>query len=287
LPEVSLSPDTARKNVFDRLPEDYVRVRPVEILFLLVVSVSVSAKLAAAQAARQTALAATITTAPASSAERTLPTIDEILERYRVATGGSDVWSTFTTRLTKGLYQTEDLSGFAGIEILEKAPNLSYRKTTFSNGNTIREICDGKAAWIEDAAGNRMEFNGPALESRLQAARFGNRGDFLARSSPGRVLGIAQVGAHATYVVSFSPGKNVSSKVYFDIESGWVVRVDDVFHRDDGDYLVETDVDDYRPVDGAYFPFRIRHIERGNVYTIRVTQIRNNVPVDDTLFAKP
>ena len=63
--------------------------------------------------------------------------------------------------------------------------------------------------------------------------------------------------------------------------------MDDVFHRDDGDYLVETDVDDYRPVDGAYFPFRIRHVERGNVYMIRVTQIKNNVAVDDTLFAKP
>ena len=30
--------------------------------------------------------------------------------------------------------------GFAGIEIIEKAPNLSFRETTFSNGNTIREI---------------------------------------------------------------------------------------------------------------------------------------------------
>jgi len=263
-----------------------MRIQPATILSLFVVSASLSANPADRQTVSQSALVAA-TVQPASSAEKPLPTVEEVLERYRAATGGSDIWSTFSTRATKGIYQTEDLSSFAGIEIIEKAPNLSLRKTTFSNGTTIREICDGRSVWIEDAAGNRLEFTGAALESRLEASLFGNRADFLARSSPGRVLGTAQVGRHSTYVVSFSPGKKTSSKVYFDTETGWAVRVDDVFHRDDGDYLVETDVDDYRPVDGAYFPFRIRHVERGNIYTIRVTQIRNNVPVDDTFFSEP
>jgi hypothetical protein len=264
-----------------------MRVQLPTILSLFVASLSLSANPAAAQTGSQTALVARTTAEPTSSAVTPLPTTDEVLERYREATGGREIWSTFTTRATKGIYQTEDLSGFAGIEIIEKAPNLSFKKTTFANGTTVREVCDGKSAWIEDAGGNRIEFTGAALESRLQAALFGNRGDFLARSSPGRVLGTAQVGSHSTYVVSFSPGKQTSSKVYFDTQTGFVVRVDDVFHRDDGDYLVETDVDDYRPVDGAYFPFRVRHIERGNIYTIRVTQIKNNVPVDDTIFARP
>ncbi|HXW63319.1 MAG TPA: hypothetical protein VEJ45_12010 [Candidatus Acidoferrales bacterium] len=264
-----------------------MRVQRATTLLLLIVSSSFDANPPAAQTASESTLVRTATAETVASAEKPLPTTDEVLERYRAATGGSEVWSRFTTRATKGIYQTEDLSGFAGIEIIEKAPNRSFRKTTFSNGTTIREICDGESVWVEDAAGNRLEFTGAALESRLHAAVFGNRGDFLARSSPGRVLGIAQVGTHSTYVVSFSPETKISSKVYFDRETAWVVRVDDVFHRDDGDYLVETDVDDYRPVDGAYFPYRIRHVERGNIYTIRVTQIKNNVAVDDTLFAKP
>jgi len=182
-----------------------MRVRLLRVLLFLAVFLSLRVNPAAAQAASQSALVAKAAVEPASAAEKPLPTTEEILEHYRAATGGSELWSTFTTRSTKGLYQTEDLSGFAGIEILEKAPNLSFRKTTFSNGIAIREICDGKSVWIEDAAGNRLELTGAALESRLQAARFGNRGDFLARSSPGRVLGIAQVGAHSTYVVSFRP----------------------------------------------------------------------------------
>jgi hypothetical protein len=41
-----------------------------------------------------------------------------------------------------------------------------------------------------------------------------------------------------------------------------------------------------RPVDGAYFPFRIRHVEKGNIFTVRITQIKNNPPVDDSVFLK-
>ena len=263
-----------------------MRVGPMTILSVLILSLSFTMNRAFAQSSAQSALVAT-TAPPAASADATLPSTDQILERYRAATGGTDVWSKFTTRSTKGIYQTEDLSGFAGIEIINKAPNLSYTKTTFSNGNSVLEICNGKSAWLEDPAGNRAEITGAALESRLHAAIFGNRADFLARSSPGRVLGTQRVGAHNTYVVSFSPDKKTTSKAYFDTETGFVVRVDDTFQRDDGDYTVETDVDDYRSVDGAFFPFKIRHVEHGNVYTIRVTQIRNNIEVDDNLFARP
>jgi hypothetical protein len=216
-----------------------------------------------------------------------MPTTDEILQKYRSALGGEEAWATITTRTLKGIYQTEDLSGFAGIEIVSKAPNMSFSKITFPNGVTVHEVCDGKSAWLEDAVGGMHEFTGVALQGRIMEASFRNRADILARMSPGRVLGTAQVGSHNTYVVGFTPEKKVSSKVYFDQETGFAVRSDDVFHREDGDYAVENDLDDYRPIDGVYYPFRIRHVERGNVFTIRVTQIKNNVPVDATLFVRP
>ena len=53
-----------------------------------------------------------------------------------------------------------------------------------------------------------------------------------------------------------------------------------------GDYMVQTFTDDYRPVDGAYFPFRIRQVEKGNIFTVRITQIKNNPRVDDSVFLK-
>lgn len=231
-----------------------------------------------------TTISANSATQPAADAP--LPTTIEIMQKFEKAIGGHEVWTRFTTRTMKGIYQPEDLSGFAAVEIITKAPDKKFMKTTFPNGLALREVCDGKSAWIEDPRGGMHDFIGAALESRLRLAKFNHTSASMLLALTGRVIGTAQVGTHSTYVVEFAPDKKVTSKVYFDAESGFPVRVDDTIHRDDGDYTVQTFTDDYRPVDGAYFPFRIRHVEKGNIFTVRITQIKNNAPVDDSVFLK-
>jgi outer membrane lipoprotein-sorting protein len=216
-----------------------------------------------------------------------LPTTKEVLEKYETVLGGRSVWSGFTTRYMKGIYQTEDASGFAAIEIFSKAPNKTLFKITFSNGVVLRQVCDGKAAWIEDPLGGMHEITGPALESKIRQSNFNDHADALLMAVSGHILGTEKVGAHSTYVLEFTPQKKITSKIYFDAESGFAVRSEDTLHREDGDYKVENYMDDYRAVDGAYFPYRLRHVEKGNIFTLRFTQIKNNPPVDDTMFLKP
>ena len=216
-----------------------------------------------------------------------LPSTNELLQKFETVSGGRSVWSNFTTRYMKGIYQTEDASGFAAIEVFKKAPNKTLSKITFSNGVVLRQVCDGKAAWTEDPSGGMHEITGAALESRIRQSSFNDRTDGLLMAVTGRVLGTEKVGAHTAYVLEFSPQKKLTSKIYFDTESGFPVRADDTVHREDGDYKVETYLDDYRAVDGAYFAYRLRHVEKGNVFTIRLTQLKNNVPVDDSMFLKP
>jgi outer membrane lipoprotein-sorting protein len=216
-----------------------------------------------------------------------LPTVKDVLQKFETVSGGHAVWSSFTTRYLKGIYQTEDASGFAAIEIFTKAPNKALSKITFSNGVILRQVCDGKSAWIEDPSGGMHEITGAALESRIRQSNFNDRADALLMAISGKVLGTEKVGAHSTYVLEFSPQKKLTSKIYFDADSGFPVRTDDTLHNQDGDYKVETYMDDYRPVDGAYFAFRLRHVEKGNVFTLRITQIKNNAAVDDSIFLKP
>lgn len=238
------------------------------------------------QSAAATAVSPVSSVTPVNPA-KTLPTTKELLQRYEAAIGGREAWSKYTSRYIKGLYQTEDASGFASIEIYSKTPNKSLSKITFANGLVLREVCDGKAVWLEDPSGGMHEVTGPALQSRLRHANFNDRTDALLMAVTGRVLRTEKVNTHDTYVLEFSPEKKILSKIYFDQETSLAVRADDTIHRDDGDYKVETYLDDYRPVDGGLFPYRMKHVEKGNVFTIRITQVKNNYPVDDTLFLKP
>jgi outer membrane lipoprotein-sorting protein len=263
--------------------------KPLLVVFVSAAAVCLCAGRAAAQTGSGPAATVTaVSTNPAAvpGVDAPLPTATEILQKFEKAIGGREVWSGFTTRTMKGIYQPEDLSGFAGIEIISKAPNKKFMKTTFPNGLALREVCDGKSAWIEDPRGGMHEFTGAALESRLRLANFNNTSAGMLMMLTGKVVGTAQVGAHSTYVIEFGADKKVTSKVYFDVDSGLAVRADDTIHRENGDYTVQTFTDDYRLVDGAYFPFRIRHVEPGNVFTVRITQLKNNPPVDDSVFLK-
>jgi hypothetical protein len=73
-----------------------------------------------------------------------LPSTKDLLEKFATVSGGRGVWAGFTTRYLKGIYQTEDASGFAAIEIFSKSPNKALFKITFSNGVVIRECATEK-----------------------------------------------------------------------------------------------------------------------------------------------
>jgi outer membrane lipoprotein-sorting protein len=223
----------------------------------------------------------------AADEAKTMPDPAAIVKKYEVAMGGREAWSHFNTRYMKGIYQTEDQSAFAAVEIYSEAPNLRYMKIAGANGVAVREVCNGKTGWLETPRGDLLELKGAALVAWVHDAEFNRGATLLLDLPPGKTVGTAQVGKYSTYVLDFQPTKNISSKVYFDSASGFVVRVDDTVHLADGDYAVQTFLDDYRQVDGVYFAFKYKHVEKGNVFTVRFTKVENNAAVDSSLFTKP
>ncbi|HUL15256.1 MAG TPA: hypothetical protein VLV88_04610 [Terriglobales bacterium] len=223
----------------------------------------------------------------AAKSSAALPTVKEILEKSEKATGGEAAWQKMTTRSMKGIYQTQDDSSFFGIEILQKAPNKSVYLYKFPNDIVVRDVCDGKSAWLEDPRGGYHAYAGAALASRLKQSEFSDRAKILLLEATGKLLGTEKVGAHTVYVIEFSPDKDETSKVFFDTESGLEVRNEDTYATPDGPYKVAIDMEDYRDVDGVKLPFRLRRTEKGAVFNIRLTQVKFNSPVDETEFVKP
>ena len=226
-------------------------------------------------------------TAPGPPGDAPLPSVQELLTKSDDAVGGLAAWNKATTRRMKGVYQTEDNSVFLAIEIFHKSPNKSLSKITMPNGVTVREVCDGQNAWIETSTGAFQAFTGAALTSRLKLAEFEDRGKLEAVASTGKVVGKEKVGAHTAYVLEFAPDKKLQSRLYFDQDSGLIVRTEDTLATADGPYTVRMDLDDYREVDGLKFPFRIKRTEKGVILNVRLTQVTVNPTLDDSMFLKP
>jgi zinc protease len=216
-----------------------------------------------------------------------LPSVKDVLEKSVQAVGGQDAWSRASSRKVKGLYQTEDSSTFLAIEILQKSPNKSIKKLTFPNGLVLREVCDGQNAWVEDWKGGYHPYTGAALAVRLREADMLVTLKTILSASGGKLTGIEKVGAHSAYVVELPAQKNVSSRLYFDVDTGYVVRTEDVYQISDEPYVVKIDLDDYRDVEGLKFPFRMKRTEKGAVLSVRITQVTLNPTIDDSVFLKP
>ena len=48
-----------------------------------------------------------------------------------------------------------------------------------------------------------------------------------------------------------------------------------------------TEFLDYKEVDGIKLPFRLKSSSTVQNFTVSITHIQHNVPVDETLFSKP
>ena len=90
------------------------------------------------------------------------------------------------------------------------------------------------------------------------------------------------------YIVEGTPVKGPSEKLLFDTESGLLVRWDMV--RKDprrGNVFVKVSLEDYREVDGVKVPYSVRFALENFDFTIKIDDLKHNVPIDDAIFKKP
>jgi outer membrane lipoprotein-sorting protein len=91
-------------------------------------------------------------------------------------------------------------------------------------------------------------------------------------------------GRDATVVVA-TPKAGPSMKLYFDPESGLLVRsVVRLNSPEQGEVEQISEPSDYRAVDGVKVPFKVVNTSPGQTVTITITKIEHNVALDDSIF---
>ena len=78
-----------------------------------------------------------------------------------------------------------------------------------------------------------------------------------------------------------------AAKLYFDEQSGLLLRVVRYAESPLGLDPTETDYADYREVDHLKIPFRVTTSQLRGVTTFQVENVQQNVPIDNAKFAKP
>jgi photosynthetic reaction center cytochrome c subunit len=96
-----------------------------------------------------------------------------------------------------------------------------------------------------------------------------------------------KVAGHEVYVVLARREKKLPARLYFDKDSGLLLRLLRFDETPVGRLPVQTDFSDYRDVNGIKIPFQRITARPSRRFTVKLDQIEQNVPIDDSMFEKP
>jgi photosynthetic reaction center cytochrome c subunit len=215
------------------------------------------------------------------------PTADQILAKYTEALGGSAVIEKLKTRSMKGTWLTSD--GITiGYEVYQTAPDKLFSILNTPKQGVFERGFDGKTAWEKSSRGVR-ELEGTQLfYFRRYPGLFRDiklQGQFTRISYGGK----EKIDGKDVHVLRGVGVDGKGERLYFDAQTGLLVRRVTSTTTVVGLIPEQVDYEDYREVDGMKVPFTIRITSIDSFWssTRKFTEIKLNVPVDETKFNKP
>jgi photosynthetic reaction center cytochrome c subunit len=212
------------------------------------------------------------------------PPADQLLEKYVQALGGAAAIDKITTRVAKGTIEFGDKS--FPIELYSKDPEKRISFTHMPEGDNVTAF-NGQEGWLGTVGRPMREMHGGDLDGAAIDADL-----HLATHLP-RIFtklstrGTEKIGDHDVYEVVGQREDKPPLRLYFDKESGLLVRLVRFSETPLGRLPTQIDYADYRVADGVKVPFRWTLARPNGRFTIQVTELKQNVPVDDAKFAKP
>ena len=221
---------------------------------------------------------------PPAKTDAPLPSVDQVLERYVQALGGREALAKLTTRVVKGSRVGAD-GVLVPEELYQKAPDKLTITTSYPNV-TFRSGFDGARAWARDDKGSD-QLNDQFAEALRREAEFYNGARLRELYPKMTVVSRETVGGRETYVISAPAPDDGREKLYFDAQTGLLVRRYLEFKTALGSTPVQVDYEDYREVDAVKLPFQLRWSNPRYSWGRKVNEVKHNVSIEDEKFNPP
>jgi photosynthetic reaction center cytochrome c subunit len=218
-----------------------------------------------------------------------VPPADQVLDKYIQALGGTARLASLTSLVGKGTSVGYGPEGQKRpVDVFAKAPDLRTTIIHTLDGDSTTAY-DGRAGWI--AAPHRpvpvLALSGDDLAGvKLEAEVF-----FPARIKQDlgkwRVGFPAEIDDRPVQVLQGTSAGGTLATLYFDSESGLLVRLVHYAQSPVGRMPTQIDYADYRDVSGVKIPFRWKVTWLDGVESVVLSDVQPNVPIDGAKFAKP
>jgi photosynthetic reaction center cytochrome c subunit len=212
------------------------------------------------------------------------PTADQLLDKYLQAVGGGAAIEKVTSRVMTGAITFGDRD--VPIDIYSKDPDRRISFTHTPDGDSVTAF-DGHEGWLGFPGRPVREMHGSEIDAAAMDADLHFAAHLKGMISEAQVRGTERIGDHNAYVVVGKREGKPPLRLYFDDRSGLLVRLVRYGETPLGRMPTQIDYADYRDAGGVKIPFRWTLARPSGRFTIQVSEVKENVPVDDAKFAKP
>ena len=214
-----------------------------------------------------------------------LPKPEELLDRYLVALSGAAAVEKVTSRVQKG-----KLLAFGGqsfpAEVYSKAPDKRVSVMHLKDGDSVTAF-DGQRGWMSVPGRPAHMMSASENESARLDADLHFPVHVKTMYSKFTVKSGEKIDGHDSYLVEGREEGRPPLRLYFDTETGLLLRLVRYAQSPLGLNPTQIDYADYREADGVKVPFRWTLSRPGNRFSIQVEEMKQNVPVDDAKFTAP
>jgi photosynthetic reaction center cytochrome c subunit len=220
----------------------------------------------------------------ADTKEASGPSADQLIDKYLKAVGGVAAIEKVTSRVMKGEISFGDRN--VPIDIFSKDPDKRISFTHTPDGDSVTAF-DGHEGWLGFPGRPAREMHGSELDAAGMDADLHFATHLKEMFSETEVRGSEKVGEQDAYLVIGKREGKPPLRLYFDEKSGLLVRLVRYGETPLGRMPTQIDYADYRDAGGVKIPYRWTLARPSGRFTIQVSEVKENVPVDDAKFVKP
>jgi photosynthetic reaction center cytochrome c subunit len=211
-------------------------------------------------------------------------TADAVIAKYVEALGGQAALAAAKTRVLEGSQLTRDLQT-QPIKVQEKVSG-EYRIDVATTPNPVTRASGPAGAWVTGQGPNPRDLEGVQAAQVARATDFGLALNAKSIYSSFDVRRYETIDGKRTVVIDAKRGPIVTESLYFDLESGLLLRRLVQTKTAYGSLAEVVDYSDYKEAGGIKIPFTIRYATWNQVTTEKFVDAKVNAQIDDAIFAK-
>lgn len=223
----------------------------------------------------------------AAQSRKPVLTAEQIIDKSIEATGGRAAMEKLASTYAKGTMEFTAQDAHGVMELYAKAPNKQLIVMNLESVGEVKQAFDGQIAWGEDPTGQIIELSGAPLEDMKQNAVFNAALRWRDLYPKAELTGEDSIGDRKVYVVRLTSAKGKPLTRYYDKETFLLLRETGSRDTPQGPMNIKADFSDYREVGGIKAPFVIKQSLPVGEIVLKISEMRNNVEIDDAKFLRP